>query len=117
MADTVLESLEKEIDKAFQKFALRPTQSARVQLRHELLTIAGALDVEAANLETADAMTLRIAITDLRTVAETVLVAPVDALILESDRPVAPAPKPVVPPKPKRSFVDNLLGMFNHWRQ
>lgn len=121
MADTVLESLEEDISKAFKTFAMKPTQSARIQLRHDLMTIAGALEVEAYNMDTATAATLNVAITDLKALAETALVAPLDALITAKDRPAKPQ-KQVVPAPVSRStrdmqrfgsrFLNDLLRFF-----
>jgi hypothetical protein len=97
MADTVLESLEQEISSAFREFAVRPTQSARITLRHRLLTAAGALDVEAYNLPQEQAAPLIAAIADLRTLAEAVLIAPKESLITQADLTVPiPEPEPAV---------------------
>lgn len=122
MSDTVLESLEQEVNVAFRQFAAAPTQSGRIKLRHTLLTIAGALDVEAANLPENEAMTLRIAITDMRALAELALVAPKEVLIQPQDSLVAakpappPKPKPVVPPQLGKSLFRDLLGLFKSKR-
>lgn len=100
MADTILEILEEEIGKAFRQFAAKPTQSGRIQLRHDLLTIAGALEVEANNLPDAEASLLRKGITDLKALGEVALVAPKEVLITKADT-VQELPKPAPAPKPR----------------
>jgi len=92
MADTILETLEEDMSAAFKEFAARPTQSGRVNLRHKLLTIAGALEVEAYNMPENDSAMLRPAIEELKVLAEIALVAPKESLITKADTP-APLPQ------------------------
>jgi hypothetical protein len=93
MSDTVLESLNQELDAAFREFAERPTQSGRVKLRGRLLTLAGALDVEVGMLEGEERRLLAGAISDVRKIAEAALTLPKEALITDKDTAPLPAPK------------------------
>lgn len=96
MADTILETLEEDMNAAFREFAARPTQSGRINLRHRLLTIAGALEVEAYNLPDAEAIPLNNAIGELKALAEVALIAPKESLIMQQDTPV-PVKEPEKP--------------------
>ena len=76
----ILLSLEKEMQNAFQQFANYPTQSNRAKLRQKLLQIAGAMEVEAYNLPSEDAIPLTQAVENMRVLADTVLIAPKESL-------------------------------------
>ena len=97
MADTILETLEEDIESAFRAFAAKPTNSARMVLRSKLLEIAGAMEVEANLMDQDTAYELNKGITDLKALAELALVAPKELLITQADNEFQ---KPAVQKKP-----------------
>ena len=113
---SVLEMLEEDMHAAFRDFAATPTNSGRVKLRHKLLTLAGAMDVEAEALDGTDAIKLTGAIAQIRELAEVALVAPKEAFMLPQDnvvqKPVAPvkvAPPPKKGPSPTKGLGKAIL--------
>jgi len=107
MADTIVEALEQDVQSAFKDFAAKPTQSGRIRLRDKLRVIADALEVESYGMDDEAAVLLRVGIGDLRSIADAALVAPVDALLLDTD--TATPQKPVPAPRPKTRGVGKRL--------
>lgn len=112
MADppTILLSLEKDMQNAFQDFANYPTQSNRVKLRQRLLQIAGALEVEAYNLEDAEEAALLSQVVDnMKQLADNALIAPKDSLV-RGYVPQAP-PKAVQPAVTVNRIIWSAFGL------
>ena len=114
---TVLESIEYEIGEAFREFGLHPTHSARVRLRGKLITFSSALEVEsnAEGVSSTEAAMLRKVSTDLLTLAEAALVAPVESL-LGNDAPVKEVKAVHISPQQKQT--QRFIGIVwkDFWR-
>lgn len=104
----IMLSLEKDMHQAFQQFTNYPTQSGRVKLRQKLLSIAGALEVEAYNLPSDEAAILSGAIENLKVLAETALVAPKEVLV-KGYAPEAPQKAQPVFSTPRKRFANSLF--------
>lgn len=108
---TILLSLEKDLQNAFQDFANYPTQSNRVKLRHRLMQIAGAMEVEAYNLtDEEEVLNLNQAVENLKLLADASLVAPKDALT-RGYVPQAPLKKAVQPAATVNRVIWGAFGL------